>query len=127
MPQARDHVIHLVAGKLAAFAGLRALRHLDLQLVGVDQVVRSNAEARRRDLLDRAAPQVSVGIRLVALFVFATLAGIGLAPDAVHGDGQGLVRFLADRAERHGSGGKALDDLFGRLDFLERNGLGGSS
>ena len=43
-------------GQLPAFAGLRALRDLDLQLVGVDQVVRGDAEAAGRDLLDGAAP-----------------------------------------------------------------------
>src|SRR5690606_1719497 len=30
-----------------------------------------------------------------------------------------------DRAQRHGAGGEALDDFLGRLDFVERNGLGG--
>ncbi len=40
--------IHLVAGKLAAFAGLGALRHFDLQLVGIHQVIGGDAEARRR-------------------------------------------------------------------------------
>jgi len=40
-----------VAGQLAAFAGLRALRHLDLDLVGVDEIFRRDAEA---DIVDRA-------------------------------------------------------------------------
>ena len=57
---ARDHFVHLVAGKLAAFAGLGALRDLDLQVVGVHQVIRGDAEARRSHLLDRAAAQVAV-------------------------------------------------------------------
>ncbi len=52
-PHARDVAVDLVAGELAAFAGLRALRHLDLELVGVREVVRVDAEAARRDLLDR--------------------------------------------------------------------------
>ena len=38
-----------------------------------------------------------------------------LAADAVHGDGQRGVRLAADRAEAHGAGGEALDDLDGRL------------
>ena len=91
---ARDGLVHLVAGKLAAFAGLGALRHLDLQLVGVDQVIGGDAEARGGHLLDGAAPQSPLH-RAEALFVFAALAGVGLAADAVHGDGQRLVRFLA--------------------------------
>ena len=41
-----DDRVDLVPGQLAAFAGLGALRDLDLQLVGVDQVVRRDAEAR---------------------------------------------------------------------------------
>ena len=120
MAQARDDFIDFVPGQLAAFAGFRALRHLDLQFVGVDQIVGGHAEACRRYLLDRAAPQIAIGIALEALFVFPALAGIGLAADAVHGDGQRLVRFFADRAERHGAGGEALHDLRRRLDFFER-------
>ena len=55
------HGIDLVAGQLPALAGLGALRHLDLQLVGVDQVLAGHAEAARGHLLDRAAPRVAVG------------------------------------------------------------------
>ena len=49
----RDPRIDLVAGQLPAFARLGALRHLDLQVVGVDQVLARDAEARRGHLLDR--------------------------------------------------------------------------
>ena len=114
-----------MAGQLSALAGLGALRHLDLQLVGVDQVIGGDAEAGRGDLLDRAAPPVAVGIAREAGLVFAALAGVGLGADAVHGDRQRLVGFLADGAERHGAGGEALDDLGRRLDFLERHRRGG--
>ena len=47
-------------GKLAALAGLGALGHLDLQLVGVDQVVGGHAEAAGGHLLDGAAARVAV-------------------------------------------------------------------
>ena len=121
MPQPRDDIIHFVAGQLPAFARLRALRHLDLQFVGIDQIVRGHAESRRGHLLHRAAPQIAVGVGLEALFVFPALARIRFAADAVHGDGQRLVRLFADRTERHRSGRKALDDFFGGLDFFDRN------
>src|SRR6266699_1331597 len=99
MPQARNHIVNFVAGKLATFTRLRALRHLDLQFVGVDQIVCSHAESRRSYLLNRTATPVTVGVFLVAFFVLATLAGVRPSSDPVHGDRQGLVRFLADRAE----------------------------
>ena len=121
VPHARDDLIHFVAGKLAALAGLRALRHLDLQLVRVHQVVGGHAEAAGGHLLDRAAAQIAVGIGLETLLVFAALAGIRLAADAVHGDRQRLVRFLADRAERHRAGGEALDDLLAGSTSSMRN------
>ncbi len=123
----RDDLVHLVAGQLAAFAGLRALRHFDLQLVGVDQVIGGDAEAAGGHLLDGAAAQIAVGVGLEALFVFPALAGVGLAADAVHGDGERLVRFLADGAEGHGAGGEALDDFAGGLDFFERDRTAASS
>ncbi len=46
---------HLVARELAALARLGALGHLDLDLVGVGQVLGRDAEAARRDLLDLAS------------------------------------------------------------------------
>ena len=66
VPHARDPRVDLVAGELAALAGLGALRHLDLQIVGVDQVLAGHAEPRRGNLLDRAAARVAVGIGPVA-------------------------------------------------------------
>ncbi len=43
-----DPGIDLVAGQLAAFAGLGALGHLDLQFLGVDQVMAGDAETARK-------------------------------------------------------------------------------
>ena len=81
----RDVLVDLVAGELAAFAGLRALRHLDLEFVRVDEIVARDAEASRRDLLDRAAPAVAVRVGHEALGVLAALAGVRLPP----------IRFIA--------------------------------
>jgi hypothetical protein len=80
--QARDEVGHLHPGQLAAFARLRPLRDLDLQLVGAFQVARRDAESRGRDLLHAIVPPdgggppdppartavVVVGVRVLAAF-----------------------------------------------------------
>src|SRR5213078_4718144 len=50
-----DVFVNLMPGKLPAFAGLGALRHLDLKLGGVDEIFRRDTESRARDLFDRAA------------------------------------------------------------------------
>ena len=115
-----DVLVDLVAGQLAALAGLGALRHLDLEVVGIDQVFGGDAEAAGRDLLDRRAHRIAVGQRLEAVGFLAALAGVRLAADAVHGDGERGVRLAADRAEAHRAGGEALDDLRRRLDLVER-------
>ena len=52
---AGDFLVDLVAGQLAAFARLGALGHLDLQLLGADQVFAGDAEAAAGHLLDGAA------------------------------------------------------------------------
>ena len=112
-----DPRVDLVAGQLAALAGLGALGHLDLQVVGVGQVVAGDAEAPAGHLLDRAAPR-----RVVQpLGVLAALAGVALAADRVHRDGQRLVGLHADRAVAHRPGGEALDDLADRLDLVDRH------
>src|SRR6185369_17107616 len=73
---ARDVLVDLVAGELPALAGLRALRHLDLQLVRVDEIVAGHTESARRHLLDRAPAGVAVRVALVANRVLAALAGV---------------------------------------------------
>src|SRR4051812_18252391 len=51
VPQPRDYVVDLVPRKLPAFTRFRSLRHLDLKLVGVHEIVRGYAEARGSHLL----------------------------------------------------------------------------
>ena len=117
-----DPRIDLAAGQLAALARLGALGHLDLQFLGVDQVVAGDAEAAGRHLLDGAVLRVAVRlVGDVARRVLAALAGVALAADAVHGDGQRLVRLLADRAVGHRARLEALHDRLDRLDLLERD------
>src|ERR1700691_2604334 len=45
--------------------------------------------------------------------------------NAVHGNGEGFVRFLTDRTERHRARGKPLHDLSSRFDIIEGNRGGG--
>ena len=93
MPHLGDRRVDLVAGQLSALAGLGTLRHLDLDHVGVDEILRRHAEAARGHLLDGRAHAVAVGHRLVAVGLLAALAGVRLAADAVHGDGERRVRL----------------------------------
>ena len=125
MPHLGDGRVDLVAGQLAAFAGLGALRHLDLHHVGIDEIFGRDAEPARGDLLDRRALRIAraVGQRHVAIGLLAALAGVRLAADRVHGAGQRGVRLAADRAERHRARREPLDDLLGRLDLVERDRL----
>ena len=123
VPGLGDPRVHLVTGQLATLAGLGALRHLDLDVVGVDQVLAGDAEPARGHLLDRRALRIAVGKGLEALRILATLTGVGLRTEAVHGDRQRLVRLLADRAVGHRTRGEPLDDLADGLHLVERDRL----
>src|SRR5665213_3263107 len=85
-------------------AGLGPLGDLDLDVIGVDQVLRGHPEAARGHLLDGAAPRVAVGVGGEPVRVLAALARVGLAAQPVHGDGQGLVGLGRDRSVGHGAG-----------------------
>ena len=122
VPGAGDPRVDLVARELATFARLGPLGHLDLEVVGVDEVLARDAEAPGGDLFDGAAPQVAVRVGDVAVGVLSPLARVGTPPEAVHGDGQRLVGFPGDRTVRHGSRGEPLDDLGDGLDLLQGDG-----
>src|SRR6516165_3259427 len=116
-----DDLVDLVSGQLPAFARLGALGDLDLHHVGIDQIFRGHAEAPGRDLLDRRAHRVAVRQRLEAVSLLTALAGIGLAADPVHRDGERGVRLARDRSERHGAGRKAPYGVLCRFDLLDWN------
>ena len=86
--EAGDELVHLVRGKLPAFAGLRALGELDLQVLGAAEVLDRHAEAPGRHLLDRA---VLVGAE--AFRVLAALAGVGHRAEPVERQGNRLMRL----------------------------------
>src|SRR6266851_5382770 len=117
--------IDFVAGELAAFARLGALGYLNLQFLGVDQIFAGDPKSAGGHLLDGAVARVTVGIESVPGGVLTAFAGVALAADAIHGDGQGFVSFLADRAVGHGPGFEALHDRFDGLDFIDRDRLCG--
>jgi hypothetical protein len=85
--------VHLVPGQLAALAGLGALRHLDLDVVGVDQVLAGHAEPAGRHLLDGAAALLAVRSGMKRSRIFAAFAGVDLPPI-------GSWRWRASRAPR---------------------------
>ena len=55
--------------------------------------------------------------------MLATLAGVRFAADAVHGDRERLVRFLADRSIRHRARREPLQNRVNGLDFVDWNRL----
>lgn len=74
----------LVTGQFTSLSWLRALGHLDLELVRVGQVCRSDTETPRGNLLDGRSPCVSILVNLGPLGILSTLASVGLAAETVH-------------------------------------------
>ena len=114
-----DIVVHLAARQLASLPGFCSLHDLDLQLLGLGEILDRDPEASAGHLLDRGAAQAPVRIRDVARRVLAPLARIRLGADAVHGQGERLVGLPGDGAEAHGAGGEPLYDFGLGFDLVE--------
>src|SRR5258708_39460959 len=56
VPDARDVFADLLRGQLAALTGFRALRHLDFDFFGVNEIIRRDPETALGDLLDLVGP-----------------------------------------------------------------------
>ena len=123
VPHLGDLFGHLVARQLPAFARLGALGHLDLQHLGVGQVVDRHAEPPAGHLLDRAIGRIAVGQRQVTPGIFTPFARVRHAAEPVHGHSHGLVGLFTDRAVRHGAGIETSHDARHRFDLAERHGL----
>ena len=125
MAQARDHLGDLEAGQLPAFAGLGALRHLDLEFAALVEILSGDAEAARGHLLDRGIRIVAVWQLLVAGGVLAAFARDGARPDAVHGDVERAVSLGRERAQAHAGRHEALADVVDALHLVQGNAFRG--
>ena len=144
MPRGGDHLVDLVAGELTPLARLRALGNLDLQFVGVGEIPARHTEAAGSHLLDGRPLRILVGlgsglllieilegvehlvmlglgpvVPLEPLRILAPFAGVALAAEHVHRDGEGFMSLGGDRAVAHRPGAKPLHDRAGRLDLVE--------
>jgi hypothetical protein len=122
VPSARDGLRNLVAWKLTSLAGLRALSHLNLELVRVREVVGRHTEATRRDLFDGGAHRIAVREHMGAFGVLTTLTGVRLAAEPVHGDSERRVRLHRNGPVRHRTGDEAANNFVPRLDLVDRYG-----
>src|SRR5262249_10935218 len=104
-----------------ALPGLGALGHLDLQFLGIHEIDAGDTESPGSHLLDRAILRIAVRFYDIALRILATFTRVALAAYSVHGNGERLMRFLADRAIGHRAGLEALHDRFDRLHFIDWN------
>src|SRR6266436_2302655 len=78
---ARNVLADFLRRQLAAFAGLRALRHFDFKFLGVDEIIGGDSEAAGGDLLDF----VGRGrLEAIGIGVFAAFAGIAAAAELIH-------------------------------------------
>ena len=121
MPGLRDPGIDLISRELSAFARLRTLGHLDLDLFRTDQILTRHAKSSAGHLLDGAA---AIGFSRFddhAGEILAAFSSIALGMQIVHGDCQGLVRFLGDGTIAHGAGLEALYNLRCWLYLGQRN------
>ncbi|CAF3597842.1 unnamed protein product [Fusarium graminearum] len=109
---------HLVTRKLTTLTGLGTLSHLNLKLIRVGKVGRSDTESTRSDLLDGRTHGITVGHTLRSLRVLTTLTSVRLSTQSVHGNSQGRVRLHRDGTVRHGTGTEPANDISPRLNLI---------
>ena len=119
VPQRCDVRRDLFPRQLAAFAGLGALRHLDLELRGARQVGGRHAEPAGGHLLHRRVRIALVTVWRVPSRVLPALAGVGPRPEPVHRARDILVRLRAERAQRHRARLETLRDALERLHSID--------
>lgn len=118
-------LIDFGAGKLTPFAGFGTLRDLDLEFIGIGEIVDRHTKSPGGDLLDGGTFGIAVGEWLEADGIFATFTRIAFPFEAVHGHGDGFMGLGADRAEAHCTGAEASDDELGWLHFFDGDRLQG--
>ena len=126
MPQPRDQIGDLHAGKLPTLTGLGTLSDLDLQLFALVEIFRRHAKAARGHLFDLGRRIVAVAFWHEMRRIFAALAAVRFRANTVHRHVQRLMRLWGKRAQRHARRYETLADRGDALHLLQwhRRALG---
>ena len=109
----------LVARQLTTFTRLSTLSHLDLQLIGIGEVV-GGTPNRPEAICLMAERMVSpFSMRQAALGIFTTFTSVGLAAESVHGNSESGVRLHGDGTVGHGTSDESADNLSPWLDLVD--------
>ena len=119
VPSVGNRTDNLVARKLSTLTGLSTLGHLDLQLIGIGQVMGSDTETARGNLLDGGPHRITILEFLATLGILTTFSSVGLAAQTVHGNSQAGVRLHGDGSIGHGTSYKTTDNLGPGLDLVD--------
>ena len=92
-----------------------------MNLLGVDQIFRCDAEAAGCNLLCLARQRHAVDRLVEAAAVLAAFARIAACAESVHCQGKRFVGLLADGSKRHCSSYEMLYNLVCWLHFVNRN------
>ena len=104
---------------MSALAGLRALRHFDLQLFTLVEVLRRHAKATRGNLLDLGRGVVTIRLWNKVCRVFTAFAAVRFGTDAVHRDVQCFMRLRAQCTKAHAGRDKTLPYGSDALHFFD--------
>ena len=148
--QFTDVLGHFATWQLAAFSRLGTLGHLDLDLICRIQILGRYTKSTGCDLFDFGAQRVTIlqghvhfNLRVsndtlqaltrfdgdalellaVASRILAALTGVAFTANAVHGHGQGCMRFRGDGPQGHRTCGETFDDFTGRLHAIDSDGF----
>ena len=116
-----DPRIYLSARQMSTFTRLRTLCHLNLNLFRTCQIFGCNTESTGSNLFNRRTTIHAVLASTHTFQALATLTGIGLAAETVHGDCHTLMCLLRNGSIRHGTCFKSLYNGINRLYLIDRD------
>ena len=115
--------VYLSGWQVSAFSRLRTLGHLNLNLLGADQIAAGHAETSAGHLLNGRTPVPVTSCGIQTFLAFSALTGVGFAVKHIHSQGQGFVCFLRNGAIGHSPCFKAFHNVIHAFHFLQRKGM----
>ena len=113
--------IDLETRQLTTLARLGTLSNLDLNFVGINEILGSYTKTTRSHLLDCASCACAILARCKTSGILAAFTGITASTNFVHSNGNRFMRFLTDRTKRHCSCNKSFCNSFYRFYFIDTN------
>lgn len=120
-----DGRIEIVKRKMEELEGIWEMRKIDMDKIGIEEILSSKKEKERGKMIDWRELRVRSEIRkrVEKIRIIEEIEGVRIEENGVNREGKSGMRIYGDREEGNGEGWEKIEDISWRIKIIDGKGI----